>query len=355
MKFIYENASLLELAFVLIALTLFLIRLWKSSLVKQHLERDRSGLWKYHKDTLFRRVEAIGEMLENEEQKDKSSNSSSILKCLKAFCPFCKKDKKAESKELSADKKKLVAVINFKGDVRAKEHNSLSCLIDEIEVNKAKIEEVVVCVNSPGGFVSQYGHVYSEMERIRNLEIPLTVCIDVVAASGGYLMSLPANKIIAAPFSMVGSIGVAAFVPNVRKMLLNWDINPRTFTAGKFKRTVSLTDNATEEEIALFQAQLESVHRLFSQAVSKYRKGVNIEAITTGEHWTAAEAYEKGLGLVDDLGTSSQYLLKKSREHDLVFISSKKSWFEEGVSIFASLLGREVESRVRGMLSGSMW
>lgn len=244
-----------------------------------------------------------------------------------------------------------IAVIHFAGDIRARQHRTLGALVDEIAVNADALDEVVVILNSPGGMVPPYGHAYSQMERIRALGVNLTVCVDVVAASGGYLMTAPAHKIIAAPLSIVGSIGVMAFVPNFRELLLEHKITPRTFTAGKFKRTVSLTDEASEEEIARFQEQLEEIHKQFSAAVKKYRPGVDIERVATGEHWTAEESLEKELGLVDDLGTSEQYLLERNRFADLVFISQRRNFFDDG---FGKMIGRisdEVEARVYGRLT----
>ena len=119
-----------------------------------------------------------------------------------------------------------VAVITFDGDLRASKRKQVAALVDEIIVNKEKFSQAVVVVNSPGGAVAEYGLLYAELERLRNQNIPLTVCIDTYGASGGYLMSLPANKIVAAPFAIVGSVGVVAFVPNIHRLLKNFDIDP---------------------------------------------------------------------------------------------------------------------------------
>lgn len=314
LAFIYKNAWLYVLVLSALALVIALYRLWRMRRQNYPLEKDKTGLYRYHKETQFKKKDAYCEILDCETTEAKPKDARKV--------------KKSE--------KKVIAVITFKGDMRAREHTTLANLVDEIQVNRDKISEVVVCVNSPGGMVPHYGHAYSELERIRHLGIDLTVCIDVVAASGGYLMSLPANKIIAAPFALVGSIGVIAFVPNIRQLLLKHDINPRTFTAGRYKRTVTLTDDASPEEISRFQSQLESIHLLFSAAVTKYRQQVNLEQVITGEHWTAVESVEKGLGLVDELGTSHEYLLKKNEESDLVFLSQKKSFWEEGFGLFSS-------------------
>ncbi len=322
LKYINENSWLLVLLLSCLALLLALLKLWLSRKRKYLLERDKCGWWRYHKDTQFRKKDSYGKLLEI---------------------------KYSETDQITTKKKetpKSIAVLAFKGDLRAKEHETLAHLVDEIEINADQIEEVVVSVTSPGGMVQQYGHAFAQMERLRELGLNLTVCVDTVAASGGYLMSIPAQKIIAAPFAAVGSIGVMAFVPNIRKFLLSRDIVPRTFTAGRFKRTVTLTDEATPEEVARFQEQLESVHRMFGAAVSKYRGQVKVDQVTTGEHWTAAESLEKGLGLIDELGTSHDYLLKRNRTNDLVFLSRRHGFWDEGLSLFAASVVEQIAWRL---------
>ncbi len=330
MKYLYENAWLIVLVLAAVALLVLLFKMWRARKQCEKLERDKCGLWRYHRQTQFRRQEAFG---------------SKLRKVTRVY-------QQAELKEKSADvasgkdgSAKVIAVIQFKGDLRAKEHTALASLVDELEVNAESLAEVVVCVNSTGGMIAQYGHAFSQMERIRRLGVALTVCIDVVAASGGYLMSIPGTKIIAAPFAIIGSIGVVAFVPNIRKFLTNINIEPRTFTAGRYKRTVTLTDNATSEEVAHFTAQLETIHSMFSAAVGKYRTQVNVETVATGEHWTAQESVEKNLGLVDELGTAHEYLLKRNREHALVHISQRQSFWEDGIGLFISTIAGEIEAR----------
>ncbi|MCB0346628.1 MAG: protease SohB [Bdellovibrionales bacterium] len=310
------------LVLAIAALSLMLWRWWrrKRSMVK--LERDPSGMWRYHRDTMYQKKLAYRHQLGG--------------------------DPREENVE-------TVAVISFTGDIRARQHKSLGALVDEVVVNAEDLDEVVVVLNSPGGMVPPYGHAYSQMERLRALGIRLTVCVDVVAASGGYLMTLPAHKIVAAPLAIVGSIGVMAFVPNFREMLLSHKITPRTFTAGKFKRTVTLTDEATDEEVARFQEQLEEIHRQFAAAVKKYRPDVDTDKVATGEHWTAEESLEKELGLVDELGTSEQYLLERNRYADLVFISQRRNLFDDGFGRMISRLSDEVEERVYSRLAAGQY
>jgi serine protease SohB len=314
---------------ILAAVFLLILALWILLLRKKkfkntsRLELDPVGLWRYHSDSEFEKKLSYGLARESE---------------------------KPGSKNPKADKeKKPVAVLEFNGDIRAKQHRGFASLVDEVCVNKDKVSEVVVVITSPGGMVAQYGHVYSQMERLRGAVSKLTVCIDVVAASGGYLMSLPANKIIAAPFSMVGSIGVVAFVPNARKLLNKFDIEPRTFTAGNLKRTVGLFDDASEEEVEHFQGQLETIHSQFLAAVKKYRPQVKFEEIETGAHWSAEDSVSKELGLVDEIGCSEHYLITLNEKEDLIFIKKKKgSFLENGILGLAGAMVDRAFDNVRG-------
>jgi serine protease SohB len=309
----FDQQVLFYTVFVLaiVALVLLVLAIRRRNRGKYRLSKDSSGFWRYHKETKFERKEAYGKRLA--------------------------KDKKSKNGD-SPQARKSIAVLEFDGDIKAKQHDIFANLVDEVTINKDMLYEVVVSVTSPGGMVPHYGHVFSQMERLRSLGIQITVCIDVVAASGGYLLSLPAHKIVAAPFAMVGSIGVAAFVPNIRQLLKNWSVQPRTFTAGKYKRTVNLTDDATEEEIAHFKSQLDTIHRLFLDVVRKYRPQVEIELVETGDHWTATESIDSDLKLVDELGTANDYLLQKNKDRDLIFISQKRSIWENGFSFFSAKL-----------------
>jgi serine protease SohB len=245
------------------------------------------------------------------------------------------KVKKSLSKSNSENTKKTsVAVFDFHGDLKASLRHSLSRCIDEILLNKDLISECVIKVESPGGSVMDYGHAYSEICRLREAGVNLTVCVDTVAASGGYLMSLPAQKIMAAPFAMVGSIGVVSFIPNFRKLLERMNIEPRTFSAGDYKRTVTLTDNATPEQVKHYEEQLKLIHDQFKQALKRYRTQVELNKVATGEAWLASTTQDLNLGLIDELRLSSDYLLEKNKNFDIVEFSEKKkkqgfkSWFK---------------------------
>jgi serine protease SohB len=303
-----------ELVFAILALIFFLLILRKAKRGRYSLNRDSTGFWRYHDETEFKRKISYSKKLEKNREKT--------------------------APDLT---KKAIAVIEFNGDVRARSWKSFGELVDEITINREEISEAVVIVTSPGGVVTAYGNLYAQMERIRNSGLKLTVCIDTVAASGGYLMSLPADKILAAPYAIVGSVGVVAFVPNVRGLLKQLLIEPRTFTAGKWKRTISMTDDATPDEIARFQEQLQSIHQIFISSLKKYRPAVNLAEIETGDHWTAQESIEKNLGLVDELMTSHEYLLKLNETNDLLLLSQKKSRWDDRIPFLSSLKTRALE------------
>lgn len=238
------------------------------------------------------------------------------------------------------EEQKVVAVFRFKGDLKASHKEELSHVIDELVLNKDKIQKAVLLIESPGGSVVDYGQCFSETERLRKAELEFEVCIDTVAASGGYLMSLSANKILAAPFSMVGSIGVVSFIPNVRGLLEKFSITPRTYTSGKYKRTVSFTDQATPEEVNHYEQQLGLIHEQFKQALKKYRPTVNLEEVATGEAWLAKTSVEKNLGLVDEIKCSSDHLLELNKSLTLVefYEENKKSplkkWLQAQMNTF---------------------
>jgi serine protease SohB len=165
--------------------------------------------------------------------------------------------------------------------------------------------------------------------RVRERNIPLTVAVDKVAASGGYMMACVANKIIAAPFSIVGSIGVVAQIPNFHRLLKKHDIDFEQFTAGEFKRTVTMFGENTEEGRVKFRKEVEDIHLLFKDFITQHRPKVDIASVSTGEHWPGIRALENQL--VDELKTSDDYLLENSKDADLFEIkySTKKSLWEK--------------------------
>ncbi len=226
-----------------------------------------------------------------------------------------KKENKAKKKEDSDKIKQRLFVLNFKGDIRATAVASLREEITALLTIANKEDEVLLCLENSGGTVHEHGLAASQLLRIRQREIPLVIAVDKVAASGGYLMACTANKIIAAPFAIIGSIGVLAQIPNFRRVLEKHGVDFEQITAGKYKRTVTMFGKNTDEDRAKLKQDLEEIHDLFKSSITEYRKELDIEQVATGEHWYGQKALE--LKLVDELMTSDDYLLEKSKVADL--------------------------------------
>ena len=214
-------------------------------------------------------------------------------------------------------------MVRFEGDVAATDVDNFRLEISAILTMAGNNDEVVVCLESPGGMVHSYGLAASQMMRVRNQGIPLTAVVDKVAASGGYLMAAVANKIVAAPFAVVGSIGVVAQVPNVHRLLKKNDVDVEVLTAGKYKRTLTLLGENTEEGREKFQQELEDVHALFQEFVVENRPEMDIATVATGEAWYGSRALE--LNLVDRLATSDEYLMVACEDKDVFQVEWKQS------------------------------
>lgn len=251
-----------------------------------------------------------------------------------------KKQKKAkkDKKETSTSDSRLF-VIDFKGDIKASQVENLREEVTAILTTATIKDEVLVCVETPGGIVNNYGLAASELVRIRDKQIPLTIAVDKVAASGGYLMACTANKLICAPFGIVGSIGVIAQVPNVNRLLKKFDVDYKEYTAGDYKRTVSLFGEITPKGEEKFRDQLEQTHQLFKNFVSRYRPQLDMEKVGTGEYWFGEQCLE--LKLVDQIKTSDDYILESSKSKTVLKVKFEK---KQGLSEKLShVLGRSVE------------
>jgi serine protease SohB len=236
-----------------------------------------------------------------------------------------KKEEKAAKKAQSSEEKRKIFVVNFKGDIKASAVKSLSEEITAILTMASGFDEVVVRLESPGGMMHAYGLAASQLQRIRQKTLKLTVIIDQVAASGGYMMACVADQIIAAPFAVVGSIGVIAQLPNFHRLLKKKNIDFEQIMAGEYKRTLSLFGENTEKGRQKFQEEVDDAHALFKGFVVENRPKVDIQQVATGEHWYGVRALE--LQLVDVLQTSDDYLLNASEHAEVyeVCYSTKKT------------------------------
>ena len=209
-----------------------------------------------------------------------------------------------------------VWLLDFHGDIRASGTGRFAEEISAVIAAAESGDEVVVRLESAGGLVHAYGLAAAELDRLREAGLASTVCVDKVAASGGYLMACGADSVRAAPLAVLGSIGVVAQVPNVHRLLKRHDIDVEVLTAGRYKRTLTVLGENTEEGREKFLDDLETTHELFKRHVAKRRPALDIEAIATGEVWYGSEALDKGL--VDALGTSEAYLVERMREAKVI-------------------------------------
>ncbi|MGB0203916.1 MAG: protease SohB [Neptuniibacter sp.] len=265
-----------------------------------------------------------------------------------------KEEKKKEKEEKKArknnppkaeERNKRIYVLDFDGDIKASEveplRQEISAILMMAEADK---DEVVIRLESPGGMVHEYGLASSQIERIKRKNIPLTICVDRVAASGGYMMACLADKLLAAPFAIVGSIGVIAQLPNFHRLLKKNDVDYEVLTAGEYKRTLTMFGENTDKGREKFVEELEETHTLFKDFVKEYRDQVDIEKVATGEIWFGKQALD--INLVDELVTSDQYLMEAAEEADIYLVRyEEKKSFQDKLSEFTVDSSDKVLSR----------
>ncbi|WP_443697504.1 protease SohB [Pseudomonas sp.] len=248
-----------------------------------------------------------------------------------------KSESKAEKKnsKKKPEAKPRVFVLDFDGDIKASATESLRHEITALLSLATSKDEVVLRLESGGGMVHSYGLASSQLARIRQAGVPLTVCIDKVAASGGYMMACIGEKIISAPFAILGSIGVVAQLPNVNRLLKKHDIDFEVLTAGEYKRTLTVFGENTEKGREKFQEDLDITHQLFKNFVSRYRPQLAIDEVATGEVWLGVAALDKQL--VDELQTSDEYLATKAKTAEVFHLHyAERKSLQERVGLAAS-------------------
>ncbi|MCS6239039.1 protease SohB [Shewanella baltica] len=298
MEFLFEYGMFLAKAVTIVVAIVAVIIVVLASTVKH--KSDKGEL----------RITNLSEELE--ELKHGLKEELLSKKQFKAYEKQLKAEEKAKDKAADDTSTGKVFVIDFKGSIDAAEVASLREEISAILAIAEKGDEVVVNVESGGGMVHGYGLASSQLDRLRQADIPLTVCIDKVAASGGYMMACVANKIYAAPFAIVGSIGVVAQLPNFNRLLKKHEIDYEQHTAGNFKRTLTVFGENSDEGRQKFQEELEETHVLFKAFVGKYRPELDLVKVATGEHWYGQQAIE--LGLVDAISTSDDVIMSLAAE-----------------------------------------
>lgn len=228
-----------------------------------------------------------------------------------------KADKQAskKSKKDKSETKSRLFVVDFNGDIKASEVSAFRECITAILLTATDKDSVLVRLESPGGMVNAYGLAASQLQRLRNANIPLTIAVDKVAASGGYMMACIANKIICAPFAVIGSIGVVFQLPNFHRLLEKKDIDFEQLTAGEYKRTITMFGENTDKGREKTQEDINEIHELFKAHIKTHREQVDIDQVATGEHWFGSKALE--LKLVDNLQTSDDFILDAKDHFDI--------------------------------------
>ncbi|MDT0635005.1 protease SohB [Spectribacter hydrogenoxidans] len=234
------------------------------------------------------------------------------------------KRRKAETKQKAKaaklgkpDNKGRLFVIDFDGDIRASAVTNLREEITAVlQVAEAE-DEVLLRLESAGGLVHSYGLAASQLRRLRDRGIRFTAAVDKLAASGGYLMACVADRIVAAPFAIIGSIGVVGQMPNFNRLLKEKNVDIEMHTAGEHKRTLTMFGENSDAGRAKFREELESTHGLFKQFVSDNRADLNVDRVATGEHWHGTQALD--LGLIDAVGTSDDLLLTAAKDERAIY------------------------------------
>ncbi|WP_094751952.1 protease SohB [Psychromonas sp. CD1] len=256
------------------------------------------------------------QLLSDAELKSRHKTQKKAAKCKKSAMK-----KMAKNGDFKAPVAQLY-VIDFKGSIDAKEVVSLREEISAILSVATAQDEVFMRLESGGGMVHGYGLAASQLQRLKDNQIPLTIAVDKVAASGGYMMACIADKIIAAPFAILGSIGVIAQIPNFNKLLKKHDIEFEQLTAGQYKRTLTMFGENDDLGREKFKQELQETHELFKQFVSQHRPSLDIEKIATGEHWYGLQAIERNL--IDKIQVSDDYLISQLGKRHIVQIKYSK-------------------------------
>lgn len=225
------------------------------------------------------------------------------------------KEDKQRSKKGADPQRRRVFVVDFVGDLQASQGASLANVVSAVLTTAADGDEVVVRLESAGGVVHGYGFAAAQLQRVKRKGVRLTVAVDKVAASGGYMMAVVADRVLAGPFALVGSIGVVAQVPNVHRLLQRIDVDFDVITAGEHKRTMTVFGENTDQGREKFTEELEDVHALFQEFVKENRPVLDMAEVATGEAWYGQRALQRQL--VDELVTSEDYLMTASLDADV--------------------------------------
>ena len=328
MEFIYEYGLFLAQAVTLVAAILIVVaglvslgQRQKAELHEGHIEvRNLNEKYRQISDSIQHMVSDPDEFKAAHKQEKKAE---------KQEAKKAKKARKKSAGEQSAERRKRLYVFAFDGDLKASATDNLREEISAVLPQAQEGDEILVKVESPGGLVHGYGLAASQLQRIRSAGVPLTIAVDKVAASGGYMMACVADRIVAAPFAVLGSIGVLAQLPNFNRLLKKNNIDFELLTAGEYKRTLTMFGENTDKGREKFVEELEETHDLFKGFVSANRPSLDIAKVATGEVWYGQKALDEGL--IDELATSDAFVQERLKDWDVYEVKfvHKKNWQEK--------------------------
>lgn len=339
MEFLTEYGLFLAKALTVIVSFLFIVAIASNAASMKRHSGSKELIVEKLNDKLTDTRHLIEEHVLNKEQlkhlrKEEKKTSSAI--------------KKKQTDDESKDALKRVFVLDFEGDIKASALETFrEAVTAVIQIARPEHDEIVVKVESPGGMVHSYGLAAAQLDRIKKKGFALTVCVDKVAASGGYMMACVADKIIASPFAILGSIGVVAQIPNFHRLLKKNDVDVEILTAGEYKRTLTMFGQNTDKAREKFVQDLEDTHELFKHYVAERRPAVDIEKVANGDIWFGTRAKE--VALADELMTSDEYLCDACNRADVfsLEVKEKKSIADKiGLSV-----SRGIELAVTRLLS----
>jgi serine protease SohB len=328
LEFIYEYGLFLAQAVTLVAAFLILVTSLVSIGQRQKADQHEGHIEIRDLNEKYRHIsESIRHVIDDPDELKAQAKAAKKAEKVKAKAAR-KKLKKGEN-STSDDRRKRLYVLNFDGDIRASATDNLREEISAILPQVIKGDEVLVNLESPGGLVHSYGLASSQLQRIKSAGVPLIVAVDKVAASGGYMMACVADRIVAAPFAVLGSIGVLAQLPNFHRLLQKNDIDFELLTAGEYKRTLTMFGENTDKGREKFVEELEETHGLFKSFVSANRPSLDIGKVATGEVWYGQNALQEGL--IDELQTSDALIQSRLADWDVfeVRFVHKKNWQEK--------------------------
>lgn len=336
MEFISEYGLFLAKTITVVAAILIVMAAAVANAMKQKKE-GKGAITVTH---LNKDIEELGD-----EIKRVVEDEQTLKERDKAEKKKLKQEKKARKKSPkdASDSKKRLYVIDFNGDPKASQVDELRQTITAVLARaRTEQDEVLLRLESPGGMVHAYGLAASQLHRIRSKQLPLTICVDKVAASGGYMMACVATNLIAAPFAYIGSIGVLVQIPNFHRLLKNNNVDYEMVTAGEHKRTLTMFGENTDKGRQKMLEDVEEVHDLFKGFIKESRPQMDIDKLATGETWLGSRALE--LGLIDSVSTSDEVIITACEEADVYHVAYEK---KKGI---ADKLGKIMESTVDNTL-----